>query len=307
MIRIENVYKSFGKTEAVKGINLQVKQGELFGLLGPNGAGKTTTINLLNTLLKPDAGRITLDDLDVMTSPLEVKKRIGVIPQEIALYGDLSAYENLLFWAKAHRLSSSEARRNAENVLDLIGLKNRAGDKIKNYSGGMKRRVNIGAGLIHKPKIVLMDEPTVGIDPQSRNQIYEIIGKLKAQDITIIYTTHYMEEAEKLCDRIAIIDHGEIIAKGTLQELKKLDKSSEAIVFSIANLGEFSESDFNKLHPAPYIQEDKLIFLTEDADHELPSIIRKLEAFDLKIDMIDFKTTNLETLFLNLTGRTLRE
>src|SRR5690554_5727864 len=206
MIEVKNLKKSFSDKEVLKGLSFSIQNGEFYGLLGPNGAGKTTTISILSSLLPTEFGKIRIDNLDLKTDTNKIKRIIGVVPQEIALYNELSAMENLKFWGSLYSITGKELHHRATELLQLVGLEERKDEKVKNYSGGMKRRINIAAALVHKPKILFMDEPTVGIDPQSRNLIYEIIEKQKKEGVTIIYTTHYMEEAERFCDRIAIID-----------------------------------------------------------------------------------------------------
>src|SRR5882724_12900607 len=236
MISVSNLSKSYDGVQALKGISFDIKQGEFYGLLGPNGAGKTTTISIMSTLLEPSGGSVTIAGLDLKSNPTECKKTVGVVPQEIALYNELSAYDNLMFWGSLYDVSKSELKLRIDETLKLFGLFERRNDKVKTYSGGMKRRINIASALLHQPKVLFMDEPTVGIDPQSRNLIFEVVEKLHNEGMTIVYTTHYMEEAERFCDRIGIIDNGQIIAQGTLDELKSLSKIREAIVVSCANL-----------------------------------------------------------------------
>jgi len=236
MIKIIEISKSFGNIEALKNVSFEVKAGEIFGLLGPNGAGKSTIINILNTLLEPDSGEVHIDNINLRDYNNKCKMMIGVVPQEIALYEDLSAYDNLMFWGSLYNISRSNLKLNAKKALNMVGLTNRKNDSIKTYSGGMKRRVNIASSILHDPKILLMDEPTVGVDPQSRNHIFDVIEKLRDDSMTIIYTTHYMEEAERLCDRIAIIDMGRIIAAGTLEELKLSSKVKDLLILKISNL-----------------------------------------------------------------------
>ncbi len=230
MIEVKSIHKNYGTVQAVKGISFSIKDGECYGLLGPNGAGKSTTINMLSTLFPPDAGEITINGLDIKKSAEEVKKILGVVPQEIALYANFTAWENLIFWGGLHSLSKTELHKKAEDLLKFVGLTDRKDEKVKGYSGGMKRRINLACALLHSPKILLLDEPTVGVDPQSRNMIFELIEQLNKEGMTIIYTTHYMEEAERLCDRIGIIDSGVIIAQGTLDELKQYSKIKDVIV-----------------------------------------------------------------------------
>src|ERR1035437_5601258 len=213
MIDVSNLRKTFDTIEALKGISFNIQQGECYGLLGPNGAGKTTTISILSTIIKPDKGEVNIAGYDLKKNSLDCKKNIGVVTQEIALYSELSAYDNLQFWGGIYKVPKQELLKRLDETLDLLGLTDRKNDKVKTYSGGMKRRVNIASALLHRPKILFMDEPTAGIDPQSRNLIFEIVEKLHKEGMTIVYTTHYMEEAERLCNRIGIIDNGEIIAQ----------------------------------------------------------------------------------------------
>src|SRR5512141_836672 len=221
-IEIANLRKSFGENQAVQGISFEVAQGEIFSLLGPNGAGKTTTISMLSCLLRPDSGDAEVMGHSIRTDDMGVKSVLGVVPQEIALYEDLTARENLMFWGKMYGLRGSALKSRVKEVLDVIGLSDRANDRVGKYSGGMKRRVNIGVALLHKPKVIYMDEPTVGIDPQSRRNILDSVVALKDQGMTVLYTTHYMEEAAELSHHIAIMDQGKVIACGTHDELIKL-------------------------------------------------------------------------------------
>ena len=221
ILEVENLVKKYDDFMAVKGISFQIEEGEVFGLLGPNGAGKTTTISVLSTLFAPTEGDARVGGHSVTKEPMAVRRLIGVVPQELAIYDELSARENLSFWGQMYGLGGRELKARIDEVLDLTGLTERAGDRVKTYSGGMKRRVNIGVGLLHRPRLLFMDEPTVGIDPQSRNNIYETIEGLRKGGMTILYTTHYMEEANRLCDRVAIVDGGQIIALDTPNNLKR--------------------------------------------------------------------------------------
>ena len=238
MICVSNLRKTFGTIHALKSITFNIQQGECYGLLGPNGAGKTTTISIMSTLIEPNEGKVSIAGYNLMKNPLECKKNIGVVPQEIALYNELSAYDNLLFWGGLYNVPKTELIANIDETVNLLGLTDRKNDKVKTYSGGMKRRINIATALLHKPNVLFMDEPTVGIDPQSRNLIFEVVEKLHKEGMTIVYTTHYMEEAERLCDRIGIIDNGEIIAQGTLDELRTSDSMKESVVISFTNLSD---------------------------------------------------------------------
>src|SRR5512139_386208 len=232
-IEVLDLRKSFGENQAVQGVSFEVKQGEIFSLLGPNGAGKTTTISMLSCLLRPDKGDALIMGHSISADAMGVKSVLGVVPQEIALYEDLTARENLTFWGKMYGLRGSALKSRVNEVLDVIDLTDRAGDRVGKYSGGMKRRVNIAVALLHKPKVIYMDEPTVGIDPQSRRRILDSVVALKQQGMTVLYTTHYMEEAEELSDHIAIMDHGKIIACGTNGELVKLVGEQTRIVLTV--------------------------------------------------------------------------
>src|SRR6266849_2159727 len=218
-VQVSNLVKTFGKHEAVKGVSFTIGKGEIFGLLGPNGAGKSTTINMMCGYLATTSGDTTIDGVSVTREPLKVKRTIGVVPQEIALYKDLNSLENLDFFGQIYGMAARERRERSEEVLRFVGLYDRRKEPIKNFSGGMQRRINMAVAMIHQPDFLMMDEPTVGVDPQSRENIFDTIEKLRDQGITILYTTHYMEEAERLCNHIAIMDEGHIIAMGTLEQL----------------------------------------------------------------------------------------
>ena len=221
LVAVQSLTKRFGDRTAVGGISFEIERGEIFGLLGPNGAGKSTTVNMLSTYLPPDSGEIWIRGLRVSAS-MEVKRLVGYVPQELALYEDLTAAENLDFFARMYDLSRSERRERVREVMEAVGLADRAGDAVRTFSGGMKRRLNLALGIVHRPAFLMLDEPTAGVDPQSREKIFDIIRELQARGTTLLYTTHYMEEAEQLCDRIAIMDNGQIIAAGTLEELLRL-------------------------------------------------------------------------------------
>ncbi|AXT20047.1 ATP-binding cassette domain-containing protein [Flavobacteriaceae bacterium AU392] len=306
MIRVQNLSKSFQNIQAVNDISFTIKKGEIFGLLGPNGAGKSTTLNMMSTILKSDTGHIYVDGKNGNDHPKKCKHLIGVVPQEISLYEDLSAYKNLLFWGNLYGIPSHILKDRIHTTLELIGLLDRKKDLIKTYSGGMKRRINIAAALLHHPKVLFMDEPTVGIDPQSRSHIFEVIETLNKQGMTIVYTTHYMEEVERLCDRIAIIDSGKIIAQGTQAQLKELVPTKESIQFEFNFL---SESNVNELRERlPYtMTRNKNKLLIESTIKELSKIVIVCNELKLNIKDIQLNKVNLEAIFLSLTGKQLRD
>jgi ABC-2 type transport system ATP-binding protein len=307
MIDVSNLKKSFGTIEALKGISLNIPQGECYGLLGPNGAGKTTTISILSTIIKPDEGEVNIAGYDLKKNPLDCKKNIGVVTQEIALYNELSANDNLLFWGGMYKVPLQELQNRLDETLDLLGLTDRKYDIVKTYSGGMKRRVNIASALLHRPKILFMDEPTAGIDPQSRNLIFEVVEKLHKEGMTIVYTTHYMEEAERLCNRIGIIDNGEIIAHGTLDELRTSGSMKESVVISYTNLTDESYNTIEKEWKDIQRFEDKIHFYSMNIQGDLSKIILMCNKFGLDMQHIDIQKINLETIFLSLTGKKLRD
>lgn len=306
MIHVQNLSKSFQDLQAVNDISFTINKGEIFGLLGPNGAGKSTTLNMMSTILKSDTGTIHINDKNVNDNSEACKHLIGVVPQEISLYEDLSAYQNLLFWGKLYGIPLKELKERIHTTLELIGLIDRKNDLIKTYSGGMKRRINIAAALLHNPKVLFMDEPTVGIDPQSRNHIFEVIEALNAQGMTIVYTTHYMEEVERLCDRIAIIDSGEIIAQGTQSQLKELVQTKESIQFEFNFLSENQIAQLRKSLPYTITQNQHKL-LVECTVKELSKVITACNELQLSIKDIQLNKVNLEAIFLSLTGKQLRD
>jgi len=308
MITVENLKKSFGTHVALNGISFSIAEGEFYGLLGPNGAGKTTTISIISTILEPDSGNVMINGMELKKNKVACKKIIGVVPQEIALYDKLSAVENLQFWGSLYNVEKSILEQRINENLELLGLADRKDDKIKNYSGGMKRRINIAAALLHEPKILFMDEPTVGIDPQSRNLIFDVVQKLHKKGMTIIYTTHYMEEAEKFCDRIGIIDKGEIIVQGTFQELREFSKMKESILVRYANEGdEIATKIKNNLKGDFVLNGKEIIFSCNDIKSDLPKVVNYCGEIGLELSHIDIQHVNLETIFLKLTGKQLRD
>ncbi|MBN4057959.1 ABC transporter ATP-binding protein [Olleya sp. AH-315-K02] len=307
MIQVTNLSKSFENIHAVTNISFTIKRGEVFGLLGPNGAGKSTTINIMSTILKSDAGEIFINGNDIKKSPNICKQLIGVVPQEISLYDEFSAYDNLMFWGSLYKIPAKELKHKISEILELIGLLDRKDDLIKTYSGGMKRRINIAAALLHKPVILFMDEPTVGVDPQSRNRIFEIIETLNQQGITIIYTTHYMEEVERLCNRIAIMDSGRIIAQGTQAELQQHSNVKEAVEIAFQSISETQIVRLKEQLQLKISQHNQKLIFECEVNKDLSNIISACNNSNLKIEDIVVKKVNLEAIFLSLTGKQLRD
>jgi ABC-2 type transport system ATP-binding protein len=307
MISVSNMQKNYGAVQALKGISFDIREGEFYGLLGPNGAGKTTTISIMSTIVKPTGGKVSINGYDLERDPVACKKTIGVVPQEIALYNELSAYDNLLFWGGLYDVPQAELKLRIDETLRLFGLSDRRKDKIKTYSGGMKRRINIASAILHLPKVLFLDEPTVGIDPQSRNLIFEVLEKLHADGMTMIYTTHYMEEAERFCDRIGIIDNGRIIAQGTLDELKAKSNMMETIIVAFTQLPGTLPEKIANAWPGARQFDNTVHFYTSNAKNDLSKIILLCGETGMDVSNIEIKKVNLETIFLNLTGKQLRD
>ncbi|BBU38373.1 putative ABC transporter ATP-binding protein YfiL [Aeribacillus pallidus] len=309
MLGAVEITKRFKQTHAVNGVNLFLERGEIIGLLGPNGAGKSTTISIISTLIPPTSGDVRLHNESVIKRPEKLRKILGVVPQEIALYPDLSARENLLFFGKIYRLSGSQLKQKVEEVLEMIGLTDRQHDLVKNFSGGMKRRLNIGAALLHEPELIIMDEPTVGIDPQSRNYILETVKRLnKEKKMTVLYTSHYMEEVEFLCNRIYIMDKGNILAAGTKEEIKNILSAENTIQITVERV---NDSFIQALRDHPVVNrvtvQDRVITVLTPKEANAFSILFKIaEETNTMLTSIEIKTPTLEDVFLHLTGRALR-
>lgn len=310
MLTVTDVKKSFQSKEVIRGISLTVEKGESFGLLGPNGAGKSTLISMICGLISSGAGEIRIGGKLVGKHSREIKQLIGMVPQDIALYPTMSALDNLMFWGKMYGLSGIKAKTRAREVLDIVGLTERAKDRIETFSGGMKRRINIGAALMHEPQLLIMDEPTVGIDPQSRNHILETVKRLNEQGMTVIYTSHYMEEVEYLCKRIAIIDEGKLIASGTKKDLANRLAGGSVLKLAVESAEPPFIDQLKALDGVEKVikQPDGEIHLHIESEMELLSTIIGLASrLNVNINNMQLEESTLETLFLQLTGRTLRE
>jgi len=308
MLRVQKLSKRFAETLAVDDLSFEVARGRIFGLLGPNGAGKTTTISMISGLLIPDSGEVQVGGHSIARDPRAAKALLGVVPQELALYQDLNARENLDFWGGLYGMRGRELRARVDELLELIGLRDRAAEPVKQYSGGMKRRLNLAMGLIHRPQLLLLDEPTVGIDPQARKHILDTVQALVAQGTTILYTTHYLDEAEHLCDELAIMDHGRLLARGSIEELKaQLGEGRLVSVsgdFSAAQVHELlrSAENFHALEVA-----DGAALLLLGRERPIGAALEQLVNSGVSVQDFSVKEPNLEDLFLKLTGRELRD
>jgi len=306
MLRISHIIKTFEKVKALQNISLTINKGEFFGLLGPNGAGKSTLMNIIIGYLEADSGQISVNNQIMSSSNIDLRKKFGYVPQEISLYLELSAYNNLKIFGQFFNLNPKELNKKVDEVLELVQLKDRIKDPVKEFSGGMKRRLNLAVSLLHDPEILLCDEPTVGVDPQSRNAIFDMLSVLNKTGKTILYTTHYMEEAERLCSRLAIIDNGNIIAQGTLIELVNLLNQKDTIkiqktsvtqnkIAQLEEIGQVTELDFYyELIPKSGFDKNSKIFF-------------KLEEIGIPDAFVQLSRATLEDVFLNLTGRSLRD
>ncbi|MBC7248997.1 MAG: ATP-binding cassette domain-containing protein [Anaerolineae bacterium] len=309
MIEIHDVVKKYGDRVAVNQVSFCVQKGEIFGLLGPNGAGKTTTISILAALLLPDEGAVIIGGYDLMRETSQIKPLIGFVPQELALYPTLSAWDNLAFFGRIYGLRGTALKERIAAVLDLVGLRDRAKDAVRTFSGGMKRRLNIAAGLIHRPRILLLDEPTVGVDPQSRHFIFEHVEQLRSEGMTILYTTHYMEEAERLCDRVAIMDEGRILALDTTKALIGLLGGG---VIYVRLAAETIETLLPAIRALPHVQaisaqDGRIKIETKDTHPALQELIELCISRDVSILSLEVLEPNLESVFLHLTGKRLRD
>jgi ABC-2 type transport system ATP-binding protein len=308
-INVQELHKDFGEVYAVQGVSFSAQEGEIFSLLGPNGAGKSTTISMLSCLLQPTRGDAQVMGHSVTREAQKVKEVLGVVPQDIALFPDLSARENLEFWGKMYGLRGAVLRQRVEEVLDLVGLVDHAKGRIERFSGGMKRRINIGAALLHHPKVLILDEPTVGIDPQSRRSILDGVKEFNRQGMTVLYTSHYMEEVAELSNHIAIMDHGKVIAYGTHAELVKIVGELDRLELAVSGPVEQVMECWKTLEGVETVtaQEGVVTALVEDSNLVLPDLFETSNRMKARITSVDIQEPNLETVFIHLTGRALRD
>ncbi|MFC0524989.1 ABC transporter ATP-binding protein [Pontibacillus salicampi] len=309
LIELSSLQKKFSQHEAVKSINVTIQKGEIFGLLGPNGAGKSTTISMIATLLKPTSGDIRYKGASTLHDSRTLRASLGYVPQELAIYPEFTAKENAQFFAKLYKVPKKERQERIDSVLYKVGLLDRASEKVERFSGGMKRRLNIACALLHKPDVLMLDEPTVGIDPQSRNYILEMVKDLNTEGMTILYTSHYMEEVEFLCDRIAIMDHGDVIALGTREELTDMMEHQDIISMEAAPMHEEFQARITELPDVSYTELHNGILqigIHKQAD-VLPEIFTIAKELGMRIRNVEVTTPRLEDVFLYLTGRKLRD
>jgi ABC-2 type transport system ATP-binding protein len=309
LIEVEGLVKRYGELVAVDGVGFQAREGEIYGLLGPNGAGKSTTIGCISGLLRPAAGRVRVLGHDVVHDGRAARQRLGVVPQELALYEDLSARDNLGYWGSAWGLRGAALRRRVDEVLELVGLADRAREPVERFSGGMKRRLNFACGVVHAPRVLLLDEPTVGVDPQSRVRLLELVREQARDGVCVLYTTHYMEEAESLCDRLAIVDHGKLLAEGTLAELRALLGQRDLLRLT----GRFEPERAREALAGEQDLElvtaeaEQLVLALVGASRRLPAVFAALERGGAQVRETTLSQPSLESLFIKLTGKELRE
>ena len=309
LLQVKGLSKAYGSLKAVDNISFSVDEGEIIGLLGPNGAGKSTTISMISTLLKPDSGEILYKGKNIVKTPKIIQKELGIVPQEIALYPTLSGYDNLKFWGQAYGLSGDKLKKRIQDVSEIIGIDERLKDKVENYSGGMKRRLNIGAALLHEPNLLIMDEPTVGIDPQSRNHILDTVLKLNKTGMTIIYTSHYMEEVEYLCRNIHIMDTGRVIASGTQDQLVDIVEGQRKVIFEFEKASTDLVDALGGIKNVENVhQSGSVITLyTRNGKTLIQDALNIAMKAGASVESVEVVKPNLETVFLHLTGKDLRD
>ena len=308
MIEVSQLSKSYGNSIALDNVSFTAQSGEIFGLLGPNGAGKSTTINCISGLISASQGSVSINGHNIANDASKAKQSLGLVPQDLALYEDLSAHENLVFWGSAYGLSGAVLEQRIQQVLIDVGLESRQKEVVKQFSGGMKRRLNFACAILHKPAALLLDEPTVGVDPQSREHLLQAIINLKQQGTAVIYTTHYMEEAERICDQLAIIDQGKIIAAGTVDDLRV--QVGERDLITIKGLfKQLVDKTLLEELTAEVLEfsEDEIRILIADASKRLTEVLNVVEKSYGKVSQVSIQQANLESLFIKLTGRALRD
>lgn len=309
LLEVKGLAKSYGTLKAVDGISFTVEKGEIIGLLGPNGAGKSTTISMISTLLKPDGGQILYKGIDIVKNPKSIQKELGIVPQEIALYPTLSGFDNLKFWGQAYGLSGETLKNRIHEVSKIIGIDERLKDKVENYSGGMKRRLNIGAALLHEPELLIMDEPTVGIDPQSRNHILDTVLELNKTGMTIVYTSHYMEEVEYLCRNIHIMDMGHVIASGTQDQLVDIVEGQRQVIFQFDDISQNMLEAITDIKSVEKLERNdmKVTLHTRNGKTLIQDTLNIAMQEGASVESVEVVKPNLESVFLHLTGKDLRD
>jgi ABC-2 type transport system ATP-binding protein len=306
LLEVHDLVKRYGPTTALAGVRFEVQEGEIFGLLGPNGAGKTTLLSIVSCLMEPDAGFVRLMGRTITTRDRDARRHIGIVPQELAVYGELTARENLRFLGELYGLSGPPLAQRVDEVLAVIGLQEKADERVSTFSGGMKRRLNLGAALVHGPRLLLLDEPTVGVDPQSRNHIFEEVRRLNSAGVTIVYTSHYMEEVQALCTRIGIMDQGRLVACDTLAGLLQLLPG--LIRLRVSELTPALREKIKALSDCPLLEHGSELELEcSDVKAALLRLVSALQDYPGRIEALEIEESNLERVFLHLTGRALRD
>ncbi len=309
MVKVSNITKRFNDKLVLDNISFEIEEGEIFGLIGPNGAGKSTLINIMTTLLDQNSGDIIIGDYNLKTQPIKAKELMGLVPQELALIEEMNVYDNLMFFGSLYNLYGKTLKTRINEVLDVTGLATHKKQKVKKLSGGMKRRLNIAAAIMHRPRILILDEPTVGVDPQSRNHIFEFIKRIAAQEkTTIIYTSHYMEEIEELCSKVFIIDLGQEVAYGTKQQIKQLSGKHTKVIFELQQLSGKLVFDLKQVPGVVNTSElDQTVTLITTSEFKLTEAIKVIEVHNSSLQKVSYEEPRLEDVFLNLTGKTLRD
>jgi len=309
VLRTDELVKYYGDRLAVDGISIEIAEGEAYGLLGPNGAGKTTTISMVCGLLTPDRGQVEIGGHRMATDPYAAKALVGFVPQDLALYPDLTARENLNFFGRLQALGGADLKARVAQVLDTAGLTDRADDRVESYSGGMKRRLNIAVGLLHRPKLLVLDEPTVGVDPQSRAAILDAVQALNREGMALLYTSHYMEEVERVCQRVGIVDQGKLMAEGTRDELIGLVGQRDRVLLGVDGDAHALADHLRKIDGVGEVAVEigALRVLGDDARRSLPRMLELAERAGATVTTVEVTRPTLESVFLHLTGRGLRD